>query len=580
MLPEPAAPERSSADRLVLLPGGRARVARPLSAAPPALPEAPAGFRPVVVPPPVRVLPPVTPPDGPAARSARRVARAAPQRPELVAPVPASAAAPAAAPRAALAGAVGGRWHGWRWLPHLALLTLVGVLTVAGRGWQEQALTAPPPDRISAYTGTDSLDLPQPAPTGQPSPPRPAGLIPPPRASLASEYLVQPALPITVAPQRVAVYEVNEGDSLASIAERYGLDVPTLQWANGIATPEAPLTPGQQLRVPPVKGMLHVVRQSDTLESIAATYKVPVQAILDYRPNQVRDAADLAPGRTIMVPGGTMPERTAVILHTVQEGDTVFALAERYNITPETIISANSLPDPDFLQVGQQLAILPVSGVGLIVQEGDTVAALAARYRVEEAAIRNYGPNGLGAGGEVVAGQALVIPGGRLPDPPKPVAPPAPAETVQQAAAPVARANPPAPAPRPAPAPAPARPIGPTGRMVWPTTGSITTYFTSYHNGLDIANAFGTPIVAADGGVVTWAGWRNDGLGIAVFVDHGGGLQTWYGHFSRVVVSPGQVVAKGQLLGYMGSTGKSTGPHLHFMVLVNYGYRNPLNYLP
>jgi murein DD-endopeptidase MepM/ murein hydrolase activator NlpD len=116
--------------------------------------------------------------------------------------------------------------------------------------------------------------------------------------------------------------------------------------------------------------------------------------------------------------------------------------------------------------------------------------------------------------------------------------------------------------------------------MAWPTTGSITTYFTSYHNGLDIANATGTPIGAADGGVVTWAGWRNDGLGIAVFVDHGGGLQTWYGHFSRVVVSPGQVVGKGQLLGYMGSTGRSTGPHLHFMVLVNYGYRNPLNYLP
>ena len=155
-------------------------------------------------------------------------------------------------------------------------------------------------------------------------------------------------------------------------------------------------------------------------------------------------------------------------------------------------------------------------------------------------------------------------------------------EAVQQASAPARPAAPAqsaAPAPRPAPPP-PQPAGGPTGRMVWPATGSITTYFSGYHNGLDIANGTGTPIVAADGGIVTWAGWRNDGLGIAVFIDHGGGLQTWYGHFSRVVVSPGQVVRKGQVLGGMGSTGRSTGPHLHFMVVQNSGYRNPLNYLP
>jgi murein DD-endopeptidase MepM/ murein hydrolase activator NlpD len=116
--------------------------------------------------------------------------------------------------------------------------------------------------------------------------------------------------------------------------------------------------------------------------------------------------------------------------------------------------------------------------------------------------------------------------------------------------------------------------------MVWPTTGSITTYFTGYHNGLDIANAVGTPVVAADGGVVIWSGWRNDGLGIAVFVDHGNGLQTWYGHCSRAVVTSGQRVGKGQLLCYMGSTGRSTGPHLHFMIVQGSTYRNPLNFLP
>jgi murein DD-endopeptidase MepM/ murein hydrolase activator NlpD len=483
-----------------------------------------------------------------------------------------------------------------RWAPHLAILLLVLGVALVGRDWQEQALPTPPVDRISVHTGSDAAPagaaLPSTAPTipTAPAARRSMALGQSGRGDLAGDYLAQPALPITVAPQRVAVHAVREGETLAAIAERYGLDAPTLQWANGLTDAEAPLSPGQQLRVPPVKGMLHVVRQSDTLESIAGTYRVPVQAILDYRPNQVRDAADLAPGRTILVPGGTMPERTTVIMHTVQEGETVFAIAERYNVTPDTIAASNSLPDADFLQIGQQLAILPVSGVGLIVQQGDTVAGLAARYGVDEKAIRGYGPNGLGGGGDVVAGQALVVPGGRSPEPPPPPEPePAVPSTVQQASAPAA-----APAPRPNPAPAPvarsnpapapvappAAPAGATGRMAWPTTGSITTYFTGYHNGLDIANAFGTPIAAADGGVVTWAGWRNDGLGIAVFIDHGGGLQTWYGHFSRVVVSPGQVVRKGQLIGYMGSTGRSTGSHLHFMVLFKFGYRYPLHYLP
>jgi murein DD-endopeptidase MepM/ murein hydrolase activator NlpD len=265
-------------------------------------------------------------------------------------------------------------------------------------------------------------------------------------------------------------------------------------------------------------------------------------------------------------------------MHTVQEGDTIFALAERYNISPETIIASNSLRDPDFLDIGQKLAILPVSGVGYIVQPGDTIKALAARYGVEESAIRNYGTNGLGAGGEIVPGQALVIPGGRLPEEPRPAPAPAPAPapvTAPAPARPVVAAAPPAPAPPPRPAPS-----GPTGRMVWPATGRITTYFSGAHNGLDIANGFGTPIVAADGGVVTYAGWRNDGLGIAVFIDHGGGLQTWYGHFTRVSVEAGQRVSRGQMIGTMGSTGRSTGPHVHFMVVIGSSYRNPLNYLP
>lgn len=489
------------------------------------------------------------------------------------------------------------------WAPHAAVLLFVLVVTlVAGRPALEQS-----PTPSATTTGvTDTIDVIDPS-----APPAVAGEgvagLPPAAAAPfpvesrvrpsalppASDYLTQPALPITVVPQRVPVYQVQPGDSLAGIAARFESDVRTLQWANGLADAATPLQPGQKLKIPPVKGVLHVVRPSDTLESIAATYGVGPQAITDYRPNQIRDAVDLVAGRTIVVPGGAMPERTQVVMHTVQEGETIFSIAAQYNITPETVVASNSLQNADFLELGQKLAILPVSGVGHIAQVGETVPMLAERFGVSEAEIRSYGPNGLGGGGELVPGQALVIPNGRLPRPPAPEPAPAPepepvraavvpAAVAAVAPAPARPAPAPAPAPRPQPAPAAS---GPTGRMTWPTTGSITTYF-SYngyggHNGLDIANGIGTPIVAADGGVVTWAGWRNDGLGIAVFIDHGNGIQTWYGHFSRVVVSAGQRVSKGQLLGGMGSTGKSTGSHLHFMVVVGgSSYRNPLNYLP
>jgi murein DD-endopeptidase MepM/ murein hydrolase activator NlpD len=118
--------------------------------------------------------------------------------------------------------------------------------------------------------------------------------------------------------------------------------------------------------------------------------------------------------------------------------------------------------------------------------------------------------------------------------------------------------------------------------MVWPVQGRITQYFSSRHNGLDIAISAGTPIHAADAGKVIWSGWRTDGLGYCVMIDHGNNLTTIYGHMIRQPpVYVGQWVARGQVIGNIGSTGRSTGPHVHFMVKVGSGrnYRNPLSYL-
>lgn len=125
-----------------------------------------------------------------------------------------------------------------------------------------------------------------------------------------------------------------------------------------------------------------------------------------------------------------------------------------------------------------------------------------------------------------------------------------------------------------------------SGKLMWPvpSLGMITTYFTwrwgSFHTGIDIAggSAYGKSIVAADGGVVAAAGWRN-GYGYCVEINHGNGLSTLYGHASRLLVTQGQKVSKGQNIAKIGSTGNSTGPHLHFEVIKNGTKVNPLSYV-
>lgn len=89
----------------------------------------------------------------------------------------------------------------------------------------------------------------------------------------------------------------------------------------------------------------------------------------------------------------------------------------------------------------------------------------------------------------------------------------------------------------------------------------------------------GTPLRAADGGTIIYSGWRG-GLGNAVGIDHGNGFVTWYGHASRLLVSPGQSVARGETVALMGTTGNSTGPHLHFIIVRNGAYVDPMGYLP
>jgi len=122
-----------------------------------------------------------------------------------------------------------------------------------------------------------------------------------------------------------------------------------------------------------------------------------------------------------------------------------------------------------------------------------------------------------------------------------------------------------------------------SGGLIWPVQGRITSNYgwrgREFHRGIDIGAPLGTPVLAAKGGTVTFVG-RSGGLGNLIKIDHGGGLETWYAHLSNIAVSVGQAVGAGDTIGRVGSTGRSTGPHLHFETRLNGESVNPVNYYP
>ena len=225
--------------------------------------------------------------------------------------------------------------------------------------------------------------------------------------------------------------------------------------------------------------------------------------------------------------------------YTVQQGDSVSAIAARYGMEMWPLLWTNELEADQTIRPGDTLRIPPVPGTGRTVKEGDTLESLAKKFDVDPEVI--VIANELQPGAQLVVGTYLFVPGGRLPIP----------ELTPGYA---------------------------TGLLRWPARGWISAYFTVGHPGIDIAANHGVPIYAADGGVVRRAGW-NGGYGNQVVIDHRNGFVTTYSHLSRYFFGAGQLVAKGTMIGHNGSTGNSTGPHLHFEVIRNGRYVNPLNFL-
>jgi murein DD-endopeptidase MepM/ murein hydrolase activator NlpD len=228
--------------------------------------------------------------------------------------------------------------------------------------------------------------------------------------------------------------------------------------------------------------------------------------------------------------------RDQVEVYVVKGGDTLARIADKYGVSIDTIKWANDLKR-DSLSVGQQVKIPPVTGIVHKVREGETVQSIAKKYKTDSQKIVNFPFNDFTDLDTFAlsVGQTLIVPDG-----------------VQPQAAAIAQVAP------------PSFVAGGTGQLLWPTSGVISQNPVWYHMAFDIANPSAPGVMAADGGAVVLVEYLRYGYGQHIIVDHGGGLSTLYAHLSEIYVKPGDKVARGQVIGRMGSTGRSTGTHLHF----------------
>jgi murein DD-endopeptidase MepM/ murein hydrolase activator NlpD len=251
--------------------------------------------------------------------------------------------------------------------------------------------------------------------------------------------------------------------------------------------------------------------------------------------------------------------RDSVVSYTVKSGDTLSSIAQKFNVSEDTVRWQNDLKkDNPVLKPGDTLEIPPVTGLVHKVKRGETIYSIAKKYSVNAQAIVNWPFNTFtdDEDFDLAVGQMLIVPDGTPPQ-----EEPAPQKQYYAQKTPSA-GN-----------------VSGSGQFIWPASGGITQYYRWYHPAIDIANKSAPNVVAADAGKVIYSGCFNWGYGCHVIVDHGNGYSTLYAHLSSLYVSQGQTVSGGAALGRMGSTGRSTGTHLHFEIRKSGSPQNPMSYL-
>jgi murein DD-endopeptidase MepM/ murein hydrolase activator NlpD len=293
---------------------------------------------------------------------------------------------------------------------------------------------------------------------------------------------------------------------------------------------------------------------------LASTYPVFSQNSSSAAQISSPSSSSIAVGEDVFGTQISQKPRDKTITYTVQHGDTVSTIAQKYGISADTIRWENNLVD-DNINVGDTLQILPVSGISYKVQSGDTIYTIAKKFATDPQKIVDFPFNDF-ANPEtfsLVSGQMLIVPDGIEPS----------AQPFIQPQVYIAQG--------------PSSTSFSSSGFTWPVHGVITQFASWYHMALDIAAPYGTPIVAAKSGVVkstnTDGSW-DYGYGNNVVIDHGGGYSSLYAHMEAVNVSPGQQVVGGQtVIGWIGLTGRTTGPHCHFEIRINDVTQNPLPYL-
>jgi murein DD-endopeptidase MepM/ murein hydrolase activator NlpD len=247
-----------------------------------------------------------------------------------------------------------------------------------------------------------------------------------------------------------------------------------------------------------------------------------------------------------LVPWPNVGGRATLETYIVQPGNSLWEVAEQFELDIDTLRWSNPELErnPDILTIGAELRILPVPGVYHFVAADETVESIAAQYGVAPTDITDYPPNALFPPYDLESGTGLIIPYGR-----KNIVTPKPL-------------------------------LAPGADLAWPLVGVITNGFKPDHLAIDIGAPYGTTVFAAHDGTITYADWAQTGYGYTIIIDHGDGRETWYNHLKGTLLGTGNFVSRGTPIGEVGSTGHSTGPHLHLELRINGERVTPLDYLP